>query len=283
MRLLQTIRKTINTLLEPIGIEVIKTKSKVLNLRDYPEKERPAVPQYINIGAGDFYHPFWHNVDMPNDYYADRQRGRIQIQYDLTSFKPIPFSNNSVRVAYTSHVIEHLRDEHVQHLFREVFRALKPGGYFRITCPDIDLELDAYRRGDNSFWTEPNAYGIFNSILEQCFLDHFASALTMTHPSNTKSLTDVDVQRVFATKTKEDALNCIVDQIPIEMRKGHPGDHVNWFNCEKIIRMLKEAQFEEIYESRYGQSHCAILRNTRLFDYTCPGLSLYVECRKPEI
>jgi hypothetical protein len=121
---------------------------------------------------------------------------------------------------------------------------------------------------------------VYNSSVEQCFLDHFASALTTTHPNCRTNLTDADVRNLFGSQPKEAALNQIINQIPLEMRQGHPGDHVNWFNSEKIEKMLKDSQFLDVYESRFGQSNCAILRNTRLFDYTCPGLSLYVECRK---
>jgi hypothetical protein len=46
------------------------------------------------------------------------------------------------------------------------------------------------------------------------------------------------------------------------------------------MRMLLEAGFSQVYESRYAQSHCPELRDKTLFDTTCPELSVYVECRK---
>jgi predicted SAM-dependent methyltransferase len=277
----QIIRKIANKMLAPAGVEIIRSKNKMYEMHLYPEIEKPDTPRYINIGAGDFYHPFWHNLDTPNDYYADKQKRAIHISYDLSSDESLPLNDNTIKVAYCSHVIEHINNDEVKHLFSEVYRCLQPGGYFRITCPDIDVEYDAYCRRDEHFWKEPTAYGVKDASLEQRFLDHFATALTVTHPARSgKKLTDDEVQELFSNMPKEEALDFIIGQIPSGLRKSHAGDHVNWFNFDKLATMLRASNFENIYESRYGQSKNPLLRNTRLFDCTCPWLSLYVECRK---
>ncbi|MEY3881521.1 MAG: hypothetical protein RIQ94_2317 [Pseudomonadota bacterium] len=280
MGLLKISKEIVNKFIAPLGVEIIKSKNKIQDLELYKDKKRPLEPKYINIGAGDFYHPYWHNLDTPNEYYAKRQKGRLQIHYDLTSKSPLPFADGSIAIAYTSHVIEHIKHEDVQYLFDEIYRCLEYGGYFRITCPDIDLEYDAYSNNDFSFWREPNAYGIFNESIEQCFLDHFASSLTITHPFSKITLSDSDLKDIFSIMTKEKALDYIVSQIPNEMLNKYPGDHISWFNKSKILNMLRIAQFTDIYESGFGQSKNTILRNTRYFDNTCPNLSLYIECRK---
>jgi len=272
-------RNIINKILAPFGIEIIRFNRPDLLL--YPELKRPEIPRYINIGAGSFYHPYWHNLDTPNDYYADSQKGRLHIQYDLTSNQPLPFDDGTIKVAYTSHVIEHIHNEHVEHLFREVYRCLQPGGVFRITCPDMDLEYDAFIRGDKDFWKEPNAYGVLSDSIEQRFLDHFATALTAAHPDKSSlKLTDDNVRDIFSSMPIDAAFNFIINTLSPDLQKSYPGDHINWFNYDKISSMLKSANFEHVYESRYGQSRSPQLRNTQLFDSTCPGLSLYVECYK---
>lgn len=281
---LQICRKYINKLIKPLNIEIIRSNRQDLYL--YPEVNRPETPRYINIGAGDFYHPYWHNLDTPNDYYADRQKkGLGYIQYDLTSKQPLPFNDNSIQVMYTSHVIEHINNEDVIYLFREVHRCLRLGGYFRITCPDIDLEYDAFCRRDLSFFKDQTCYGLFDASLEQRFLDHFATPLTESHPfKSSKKLTDAEINKIFTGMSKELALNHIINLIPTvistETQKKYAGDHINWFNTTKIKTMLRDSQFENIYDSKFGQSKCPILRNTLLFDYTCPWLSLYVEAQK---
>jgi len=281
IRLLRTVKMIINKILTPLGIKVQRVLRDIPDVSLYDECARPTIPTYVNIGAGSFYHPYWHNLDNPNEYYADSQKGRLHIEYDLTSHQPFPFRDNTLKVAYTSHVIEHIHNEDVEYLFREVYRCLQPGGYFRITCPDIDQEYEAYCRGDSAFWKWPNAYGIYNTSIEQKFLDHFATALTETHPYKSCIKYSSEAVKDILTKLpKEEALDFFISQLPLEIQKDYTGDHINWFNCDKISKMLTQANFKHIYESKYGQSHCAILRDINLFDSTCPGLSLYIECRK---
>jgi len=55
---------------------------------------------------------------------------------------------------------------------------------------------------------------------------------------------------------------------------------MNWWNKKKAFRMLREAGFEKIYSSAYGQSFSPVLRNTALFDHTGPKVSLYIEAVK---
>lgn len=78
----------------------------------------------------------------------------------------------------------------------------------------------------------------------------------------------------------EKALNYIKDKCILEIQKKYSVDHINWWNKDKLFRMLQEAGFEEVYLSGYGQSLSPVLRNTSYFDNTCPYLSLYVEAKK---
>ncbi|QDH64225.1 MULTISPECIES: class I SAM-dependent methyltransferase [Pseudomonas fluorescens group] len=279
MSLLKTGKHLINKFIHPLGLEINKI-DKGTSTALYEDRKRPETPKYLNIGAGSFFHPYWHNLDNPNEYYKDDQKGNLNIQYDLTSHESMPLGDNTLEVAYTSHVIEHLSDDDVEFLFSEVYRCLKPGGVFRVTCPDMGLEYDAYIRGDVSFWKWPNAYGTYNTSIEQKFLDHFATALTDTHPASKIKLSDREIREIFLNLPKAEAFDSIIGQIPKDIQKDHYGDHINWFDSEKVTRMLKASNFSEVYESKYLQSRCPILRNKALFDSTCPELSMYIECRK---
>ena len=197
--------------------------------------------------------------------------------HDLMSQKPFPIGTETLKVAYTSHVIEHLRDEDVQYMFEEVYRCLQTGGFFRIGCPDIDLEYDAYYSGDVGFWWWKSA----DISIEQGFLGHFASALTLNDADKRcKKYTDAEIRAVFAELPKEEAFDSFTKQIPVEVQRAHPGDHMNWFSSSKLTTMLQKAGFKNIWGSRFEQSKCALLRNTRLFDCTHPEFSLYIECYK---
>jgi predicted SAM-dependent methyltransferase len=281
INIIRFLAKTVNEAISLIGIQIVRTQPKYGKLDIYAEKERPKTPRYINIGAGSFYHPYWHNVDTPNDFYKSIQREHIHIIHDLNSKQPLPFNNDTIKIAYISHVIEHLSNECVQFYFMEVNRCLQPGGFFRITCPDIDLEYDAYIRKDLSFYMWPTPWGSRCFSLEQRFLEHFATVLTFNHPETAcHKYTDEEIRSVFCKLPKEEALKFFVDQIPLGPKHSSPENHINWFNVNKVRGMLKNAGFDSVYESRYGQSKCQIMRNTQLFDSTAPDLSLYVECQK---
>ena len=56
----------------------------------------------------------------------------------------LPFSDHSVDVVYTSHMMEHLPKEKLPELFREVLRVLKQDGFFRIALPDMRIMVEKY-------------------------------------------------------------------------------------------------------------------------------------------
>ena len=249
------------------------------DLQLYADKKRPNTPRYLNIGAGGFYHPYWHNLDQPSAWYALAQGEHVHITHDLTSQVAFPLESETLKVAYTSHVVEHLRDEDAQHMFTESFRCLQINGFFRIICPDIDVEYEAYLRRDLAFWYWPSPYGAIS--IEQRFLEHFASALSINHPNELQEkYQDNQIREVFRRLTKEEALDFFTKQVLVTVQKKYPGNHMNWFNSRKLHRMLYRAGFKNIWDSRYGQSKCSLLRNTKLFDNTHPEFSLYIECQK---
>ena len=267
-----------NVVLAPAGVKLARVLSPYDDLLHYPDRARPAVPRYVNIGAGAFFHPYWHNLDVPNAYYRNAQGDHVHIVFDLAGTDPLPFGDGSLSLAYCSHVVEHLPSSAVEHLFREVRRCLATGGLFRVTCPDMDLEYRAYMRGDAAFWRWKNAYGVFPDTLEQKLLDHFATILTRAHPeTGAPKVTDAEVARVFRQEPKAAAFEHFIKLIPWDLARAYPADHVNWFDADRLMEMLRCAGFGHVYDSRFGQSRAPQLRNTRLFDTTCPELSVYVE------
>ncbi|HEY6328416.1 MAG TPA: methyltransferase domain-containing protein [Blastocatellia bacterium] len=270
-----------NKVLNPLGVKLVRvaTPGAPTDFALYGEYARPQLPKYVNIGAGSFFHPLWHNLDNPHPWYSRNAAPKIDIGHDLMSGQPLAIEDGSLRIAYTSHTIEHLRDEDVALMFAEVYRCLAPGGYFRITCPDIDLDYDAYLRGDLDFWWWPSPNG--GVCIEERFVERFASALVPRHPATTaKQYSPEEIRSVFSSLPKEKALDYFSKQVPLEVQHAYPGNHMNWFNENKLTEMLGHAGFERIWRSRFRQSKCAPLRNAALFDRTDPELSLYIECQK---
>ena len=292
------IKKIVNSTLSKLGLKIQKVSSDNFNLDLYKlnfSEESINCKRFYNIGAGSFFHPFWTNVDYISDWYKSNdeltQKG---IHYNLMSLEQIPIDSGTSEIVYSSHTIEHIKDDHAQNFFNESHRILRKKGIFRVTCPDIDLHYAAFKNRDLDFFYWRNWYHelkdykriylntpLTKASIEQLFLQRFATAATTIHADGIEdSISDDECRRIFKELKYEDALNYCCRKCPIEIQKKYPGNHTNWWNKDKVIRMLKSAGFKEIYISGYGQSKSAVLRNTTLFDNTHPKISLYIEARK---
>jgi predicted SAM-dependent methyltransferase len=82
----------------------------------------------------------------------------------------LPFSNNSIRGIYVSHVMEHFDVETARKLFCEFHRVLKPGGVLRIVVPSLEYAVRAFLANDAALLPEwPHRYvsvgGRFNNFM----------------------------------------------------------------------------------------------------------------------
>ena len=267
-----------------IGYDISVTPKKFkINIDLYYQMyDKAAVTnrKFYNIGAGGFRHPAWTNVDRESEYYEAAQRNGVDINWDLMSLTPLPIESNTAEIVFTSHVIEHVTNQAVQNMFTEVFRILKPGGYFRVTTPNIELDIRAYRDNDRHFFFWADNYSLPESMrklkyryplnkasIQQLFLAHFATAASIIPIDGCEQRIDDDeLDRIFREMTDEEALDYCIGRIPPETNRDAPGNHMNWFNKDKLFRMLEVAGFKEVYLSGYGQSLAPVLRNTYYFD-----------------
>lgn len=291
-------KKILNSTLNKLGYSLSKLDKDPFNIQQYKtiySNESIDNKCFHNVGAGSFYHPFWTNVDYMSDWYsANDELTSKGIHYDLFSLEPIPVNDNSSEIVYTSHTIEHIKNEHAQNLFNQAHRILKNNGVFRITCPDIDLHYSAYSNNDFDFFYWRNWYKdkaacdrikinapLSTSSIEQLFLQRFAAAASTLHSDGAETrISDNELRSLFKNKDYETALDYCSNLCTVEKQKQYPGNHTNWWNREKVMRMLKKAGFKTIYISGYGQSRSTVLRNTSLFDSTHPKISLYIEAVK---
>ena len=249
---------------------------------------------FYNIGAGAFSHPLWTNIDLLNEWYCEIQSRKNLINYDLFSLEKMPINSETAEIVYSSHTIEHITDDAAQNMFNEAFRILKKGGLFRISVPDIDLYFRAYQNDDRDFfyWIEqfsqPDYYkraGVSmpmkNASTGQIFLAEFATQISaLTAPSQNGLISDDELAELFKELDYEKALNYCTAKCSIDFQRQHFGNHMNWWNQAKAVRMLNQAGFRKVYKSGYGQSASPILRDISLFDNTHPKISLYMEAVK---
>lgn len=239
--------------------------------------------RFYNIGAAWNKHACWSMVDHPSAWYAPDQKDNLDIAWDISKLGPINVESGTAEAVYSSHTVEHLLDPHVAHMFREAYRILRPGGFFRVTCPNIALFYDAYHRRDDEVMLYGSLRGEFSH--QQIFLNEFASQLTEImkrgNPDGAApaKITDEDVDRVFANGPTDAAYNHFTSMIDYELHKVTPGAHINWWTHEKVERYMREAGFTKVRRSGHKQSASAAMRGAE-FDTTHVAYSLYVEAEK---
>jgi predicted SAM-dependent methyltransferase len=266
-------------LISSIGIHAVKIKYSKWHYELYGENQIPKEPRYVNLGAGAFYHPYWHNVDMPNDFYKDQQ-DNLHLTHDFTDKKQMPFDTKSIETFYCSHVIEHLNDEDVKNLMKEVYRSLENGGVFRITCPDMELQYKAYQNSDYRFWMNLRPWGPINNTMEHLLVENFATCIANKNKFPEYFIDEKEIREIYKNKEMKNFFNEISEKIPPKMNSIYPEGHINWFTVDKISEFLKEVGFQKINRSGYLQSSKPYMRDPRFFDSTCPELSLYIEAIK---
>lgn len=228
----------------------------------------------LNLGGGNFHQDGWVNVDYPFEARAGKQHAEnIDIAHNFMDKKPIALPDGSVDVIYTEHCIEHLPEDAVAFLFQDVYRLLKTGGAFRISCPDADIVYDHYRAAP----AEPLGFNkrFNNDPPEIGMLDVLATPL----------IRRIDLELVRATFADLDKVaffNWLTEQVGLftkEEQARAPGDHLSWWNYEKLCRWLTEYGFRKCRRRRQRESRIEDLRQS-FIDRTANKYSVRIECGK---
>ena len=219
----------------------------------------------VNIGAGVWYVRDWKVLEHDGQWYRYAS-SFIDFAHDLTSNRPFPFADGSVRLFYSEHVFEHLMDEWCEHIFHEAHRCLESGGGFRIVIPDADLIYDRLLKQDAAFfksWMDRD-----NSSLAESFR-------TLVGHSRSP-LDECDFALRLSTMSKEEFLDWCKEGLEYDWKRT--GEHINWFNFAKLARMLERAGFCNVRRCEAQRSRFSEARGPG-FD-TRAWYSLHVECIK---
>jgi len=87
----------------------------------------------LHLGSGTERLAGWINVDL---YFP------AELCLDLT--RPLPIPDACADAIYSQHFIEHIEKEAAVRLIGECARVLKPGGWLRITTPDLEAHAREY-------------------------------------------------------------------------------------------------------------------------------------------
>lgn len=243
------------------------TVYKIIKKKVYSEldKKIDSKKLMVDIGGGYSFKRHWKVMDYSTKHYVF-VNGVVDYNFDLASGKPFPFETESVTLFYTSHTIEHILQKHIPHIFKEIFRCLKPEGTVRITTPDFEKARNAFRKNEiDFFWKEGS--------IEERFLLSFAGLFVDEHPAK--------LNENFNRMSLEELGNFYCNKITdTHVKQHHHEIHVNWWTYTKLEKQLHEAGFSNVYRSSELHSKFPEMRIKGLFDASHPEISLFVEAVK---
>jgi SAM-dependent methyltransferase len=111
-----------------------------------PAGENPPVRR-LNWGCGSWREPGWINSDL-------HEGQGIDLTCDIRDGLPLP--DDHLDYAVSIHALPMISYPDLVPTLSELRRVLKPGGVLRLGLPDLDLAIDAYGRGDRSFFQVPD-------------------------------------------------------------------------------------------------------------------------------
>jgi SAM-dependent methyltransferase len=260
---------------------VLLARKRIL-ARLFPARENARL--MVNIGGGLFFRPYWKVLDHVSPYYPF-QRAYIDYDVDLMTGAPFPFADNSIDFFYSAHTLEHIPQENCPALLREIYRALKPGGAVRLNMPDYDRMRRAAAAGNHGYFIA--AMGR-NLTIEQAVVEQIATDML-------DCATAEEIARDYAALSPEDFADRYTSRASRDVQKRKGGYHINWFNYDKLARLLREAGFSDVVRSEPQGSRFSELRGEGGYlttgdafelkrmlglDTTYPDKSLYVEAVK---
>jgi hypothetical protein len=186
--------------------------------------------------------------------------------------------------------VEHIPETAMLAFMTDSFRCLRDSGMLRIStgpCPDLDR--DALNRGDESWWywfkDRDFVASIDSSLPPMSIYDYWlfsvatARSLCSATPCDKKYNKDEIASLVRSNQeTPTELLGLLTDSLPFDI--NFPGNHISWWNFDKLRAFLWKAGFSNVRRSSYGQSTSELMRDLRYFDQTYPQISVYVEAIK---
>jgi len=236
----------------------------------------------LNIGCGKKPIQGFRNLDLDTDYYHGAG-GIAFTKYDMRR-DCIPCPSNSVDNIYCSHVIEHIESEHVVRFVEESLRVLRAGGILRIACPDAQFlwEVSSF---DNDYWAWRESWFERQASPGQLpstpgpkdfYLREIATPRSPYYQYQLVGLT-IEPDHPVWHKDYENASASLVK--PLQYRVDHPGDHISYWDYDRLFAAGKAAGFSRVIRSKPGGSVSRAMQGSDI-DQTHPNMSLYVDLVK---
>lgn len=144
-----------------IGSNPVAPRHPAYSNRCVTNKEGNKVKRRIKYGSCECVDIGCHKSKKPGYIGIDMRDCGQEILWDVTHGIPLP--DESVSKIYTSHFLEHIRDEDVPEVIFEMLRISKPGADVEIRVPHSNT-LEAKYVTHFSMWDETRIKGIIRSL-----------------------------------------------------------------------------------------------------------------------
>ena len=140
------------------------TAEAIVDLPDSPDTY--AGLNRIQFACSRFLRDDWLNTDLAGfrseDGAAQTRVGGLYrvgeaLFHRLDATEPLPYPDGSFACAYAEHFIEHIPQSAAIDWLREVRRILEPGGFVRVTTPDLARYVAGYADPSNGFFADHHA------------------------------------------------------------------------------------------------------------------------------
>jgi len=248
----------------------------------------------LNVGSGQRRWAGWICLDEIED------RGVTRIMFNES--ERFPVDSCSIRLAYSSHFLEHIPDKVVSNVLNEIWRCLSPGGAVIIKIPDFDLFVQAYLETNNSRFENIGVesvlstwsnHGIDDSV-DSRFSMMFCGYMNSEYGSHFTEIPNLENSKAFhgPPRIKPSDLHALVlefaksphriaselRQIAVDEGEIFRWNHQNAWSKEELEALLIEHSFE--VDFGYRPDLRALRKSIRDIG-AMADWSLFVQARKP--
>jgi len=219
------------------------------------------------------------NVELTTiNYPVDKTKSnnKSDIEFNLNTMNKLPIEDETFDIVYSSHTLEHIREEYLENIIQNIYRILKPGGLFRIIVPDFLKSINELKNNNFDFFKKINhevGTGTSNNIIDR--FSRFNISYRINNVSMGPKLDKNDINLIMNSEP-ENIRKLMLTKIP---KNADYYGHVNIIEKKYLIQLLNKCMFKNIKELNFTESSSPICKNNNMFNNR-PNCSIYVECIK---
>jgi hypothetical protein len=217
----------------------------------------------LNIGGG----PNFRAIGWLN---FEEQKSDININpFKLTASSKFPLADNSIKLIYSSHCLEHLDNDAVNNLFKEAHRVMKVNTKIIIKIPDFELILECWKKKDSGFFNDKvwafdlivptwknkkikdsidyRAAMLFCGFWNDNFGDLFSGKYSLNESAyHGPALVSEGLIRELLLNRSPNEISSELSKAVIKSEKEYHFNHVNSWNRKELKNLLSSHKFEVI-------------------------------------